>query len=79
MKAYYAVGQIGDGKSEPTSFRPDLPTGYSGWVVCTEAPVQPPSPQTWVILVSADAAYYAALKTNPDVLWLADVEEAPDA
>lgn len=74
MKGYYVVPQKGTG-SEDDMFLPDIPSGYSGWVVCTDVPVQPPTPQTWIVLVSGEDAYHAALKVNPNVLWLADVED----
>lgn len=80
MKAYYTVSQTGSGtKQDP--YRPILPAlpMECAWILCTSIPVQSPNPTTCVVLVSGSDAYHDSLKANPNVLWLADVEEEPNA
>lgn len=71
-KKYYECPATGDGTAEHP-YRPDLPAGYGGWVVCTDIP----GPPTLTVLVAGNEAYHAGLMANPSFVWLADAGSRP--
>ena len=72
MKAYYEVPITGTG-SYGDPYRPNLPTGYGSFVLCTDVP----GPPTATILVGGNAAYHDTLKADPNVAWLGDASSRP--